>query len=141
FRRVRLRSEVLPLLEEVLDGGVSAALARTATQLREDLDMLDELADALLASARCVPGVDVPGVDVPGLGVTALRSAPAPLRRRALRRWLLDAGVAELTDPQLRAVDGLVGCWRGQGGVAVPGGFVVGRAHGRLHIDRAPATS
>src|SRR6201991_70168 len=48
FTRVRLRREVLPLLEDVLAGGVSAALARTAAQLREDVDTLDALAAALL---------------------------------------------------------------------------------------------
>ena len=44
FTRTRLRNEVLPLLEEVLGGGVAEALARTATALREDTDTLDELA-------------------------------------------------------------------------------------------------
>lgn len=44
FRRVRLRREVLPLLEDVLGGGVAAALARTADQLRADVDALDLLA-------------------------------------------------------------------------------------------------
>ena len=34
FTRSRLRSEVLPLMEEVLGGGVAEALARTATALR-----------------------------------------------------------------------------------------------------------
>ena len=33
FTRSRLRHEVLPLLEEVLGGGVAEALARTATAL------------------------------------------------------------------------------------------------------------
>lgn len=51
FTRARLRHEVLPLLEDVLAGGVSAALARTAAQLREDVDALDALAGDLLAAA------------------------------------------------------------------------------------------
>ena len=38
FTRARLRAEVLPLLEDVLGGGVAEALARTATALREDTD-------------------------------------------------------------------------------------------------------
>ena len=41
YTRVRLRTEVLPLLEEVLQGGVAEALARTATALRADTDALD----------------------------------------------------------------------------------------------------
>ena len=40
---------MLPLLEEVLGGGVAEALARTATALREDTDTLDELAARALA--------------------------------------------------------------------------------------------
>ena len=51
FTRVRLRHEVLPLLEDVLAGGVAEALARTAAQLREDADALDAVAAALLAEA------------------------------------------------------------------------------------------
>jgi tRNA(Ile)-lysidine synthase len=51
FTRVRLRHEVLPLLEEVLSGGVAEALARTAAQLREDGDALDAAAGRLLADA------------------------------------------------------------------------------------------
>jgi tRNA(Ile)-lysidine synthase len=51
FRRVRLRREVLPLLEDVLAGGAAEALARTAGLLGDDLDALDEWAAAVLASA------------------------------------------------------------------------------------------
>ena len=39
FTRVRLRTEVLPLLEDVLGGGVAEALARTADALRADGDL------------------------------------------------------------------------------------------------------
>jgi len=131
FRRVRLRSEVLPLLEDVLAGGVAAALARTAAQLREDLDALDALAAALLVCAQQDGALDV----------TVVQHEPAPLRRRVLREWLLGRGVPELTDAHLRATDDLVGRWRGQGGVALPGGFVVARAHGRLHLDSMTPSS
>jgi tRNA(Ile)-lysidine synthase len=126
FRRVRLRTEVLPLLEDVLAGGVAAALARTAAQLREDLDVLDDAAATLLASAR----QHQDGT----LDAEVLATAPAALRRRALRSWLLATGVSELSDSQLRATDDLVGRWRGQGPVALPGNFVVRRARGRLHV-------
>ena len=121
FTRVRLRSEVLPLLEEVLNGGVAAALARTAAQLREDTEALDEWA------ARVLP--EPTGTE---LAVNDLVDLPAAIRRRVLRRWLLAASVRELTDAQLRSLDELVGDWRGQGGVWLPGGLVVRRAHGRL---------
>ena len=44
YTRARLRPDVLPLLEDVLGGGVAEALARTATALREDSEALDDLA-------------------------------------------------------------------------------------------------
>jgi tRNA(Ile)-lysidine synthase len=127
FTRVRLRTEVLPLLEDVLSGGVADALARTGAQLREDLDVLDSLAAQALSAATAEDGA---------LAVPALVDLPAALRRRVLRAWLLDTGVRELTDAQLRAADELVGAWRGQGGVWLPGGLVVRREHGRLRVNR-----
>jgi tRNA(Ile)-lysidine synthase len=124
FVRVRLRTEVLPLLEDVLAGGVAAALARTAAQLREDTEALDTLAAALLTRAGGPEGLDV----------AVLEAEPPALRRRVLRRWLLDSGVCELTDGHLRAVDDLVGRWRGQGGVWLPGNLEARRRHGRLSL-------
>jgi tRNA(Ile)-lysidine synthase len=133
FTRVRLRTEVLPLLEDVLNGGVAAALARTATQLREDTEALDKWAENALAQALPVDAV----AQGPGeLSVAALVDLPPAIRRRVLRRWLLAGNVRELTDAQLRCVDELVGVWRGQGGAWLPGGLVVRRAHGRLLLDR-----
>lgn len=109
FTRVRLRTEVLPLLEDVLGGGVAEALARTAAALREDTDTLDELAAGASAS------VEVGG----GLATAPLAELPAAVRRRVIRRWLLASGASDLTDVQLRGIDLLVTDWRGQGGVAV----------------------
>ncbi|GLY55303.1 tRNA lysidine(34) synthetase TilS [Lentzea sp. NBRC 102530] len=120
FTRVRLRSEVLPLLESVLQGGVAASLARTAAQLREDCDALDSLAAAFAGDCCAVDDIS---------------ELPVALRRRVLRAWLQGEGVPELSDSHLRRVDALVSEWRGQGGVWLPGGFVVRRAHGRLAVE------
>jgi tRNA(Ile)-lysidine synthase len=109
FTRARLRSEVLPLLEDVLGGGVAEALARTAASLREDGDVLDELARAAVAGATTGDGLDI----------SALAGHPDAVRRRMIREWLLAGGASGLTDKQIRAVDTLVTTWRGQGGVAV----------------------
>ncbi len=142
FTRVRVRQEVLPLLEQVLGGGVAEALARTARQLREDGEVLDELADQLLKAATRASDTGVAGYGGGtgiSLSVETLATAPDALRRRAIRRWLLDSGAKALTDGQLRAVDALVAAWRGQGGVAVGGGrpgtrLVAAREHGRLTL-------
>jgi tRNA(Ile)-lysidine synthase len=127
FTRVRLRTEVLPLLEDVLAGGVANALVRTAAQLREDTEALDVWAARVRAEAVGEQG---------DVDVAALAEVPPAVRRRVLRGWLLERGVRELTDAHLRSVDDLVGKWHGQGGVWLPGGLVVGRAHGRLLLDR-----
>jgi len=113
FTRVRLRHEVLPLLEDVLGGGVAEALARTAASLREDIDTLDDLAEAALATAAAGTGTGT------RLDVTAVTGFPAAVRRRVIRRWLLAGGGNDLTDLQIRAVDRLVVDWRGRGGVAI----------------------
>ncbi|HTK64762.1 MAG TPA: tRNA lysidine(34) synthetase TilS [Pseudonocardia sp.] len=126
FTRVRLRREVLPLMEDVLAGGVAGALARTAAQLAEDLAALDEMA----AQAR--HAVEVDGPEHSGLDAETLAEYPAAVRRRVLRAWLLDAGVRELSDARLRSADDLVGRWHGQGGLALRGGRELARERGRL---------
>ncbi|MBF6165161.1 tRNA lysidine(34) synthetase TilS [Streptomyces gardneri] len=129
FTRVRLRTEALPLLERILGGGVAPALARTAEQLREDGAVLDALAAELRHTAS----------DGQMLVIETLATAPAALRKRAIRSWLLANGAKALTTKHLQAVDDLVTAWRGQGGVAVGGGrpgsrLVAGREHGRLTL-------
>lgn len=121
YTRVRLRTEVLPLLEDVLGGGVAPALARTAGQLREDLDVLDRL-----AAAAWTPGQVLRAAAVAGL--------PAALRRRVLRLWLREAAVGNLQAVHLAAVDALLVRWRGQGRVDLPGGAGVVRTSGRLVV-------
>lgn len=141
FTRARLRGEVLPLLEEVLQGGVAGALARTATQLREDCEALDALAADVRTAATVAGPAGSEDADGTGeLDVATLADAHAAVRRRALRAWLLDAGATDLTDGHLRAVDELVSRWRGQGGVWLPGDLVASRAHGKLRVCRQGQT-
>ncbi len=51
---------MLPLLEEVLGGGVAEALARTAAALREDTELIDALAAQALPERRDRPRADTP---------------------------------------------------------------------------------
>src|SRR5699024_6712862 len=93
FTRVRLRREVLPLLDEVLGGGTVPALARTAELMADDLAALDELAEHALAQAALPadPAADPAGDPVLPAGAlsgAALAGWPAAVRRRALRTWL-----------------------------------------------------
>jgi tRNA(Ile)-lysidine synthase len=126
FTRVRLRNEVLPLLEDALGGGVAEALARTAAALREDTDALDGLAGDDLAAATSGAA----------LQIGAIGHLPAALRRRVIRGWLMAGGATGLNDGQLRAVDALVTAWRGQGGVAVG----CERSNTRLFAERRNGT-
>lgn len=139
FTRVRLRTEVLPLLEDVLGGGVAEALARTATALREDSAVLDALAQAALRDACASPEID-PEV---ALDIAAVAELSGALRRRVVRDWLSAGGARGLTDAQIRSVDALITSWRGQGGVALGSDGVyerlfARRCQGRLVLSREP---
>lgn len=112
FTRVRLRREVLPLLEDVLGGGVAPALARTALLLTEDLEALDYLAARVLADVWQSGGA----VDLEGLA-----SHPVALRRRALRAWADAVGAKALTADHLFRLDSLATGARRSGAVRLPG--------------------
>jgi tRNA(Ile)-lysidine synthase len=121
LQRVRLRHEVLPLLEDVLQGGVAEALARTAELLQDDLDALDGFA-----------------ADHSAVEVAALEVLPRAVRTRVLRRWALAAGATELGAVHTAALDALVTGWHGQGPLELPGGLRVRRASGRLVAESPP---
>jgi tRNA(Ile)-lysidine synthase len=120
FQRVGLRTQVLPLLEQVLQGGVAEALARTAALTQSDLDALDAMAESYLPAA---------GAD---LLASELADRPQAIRTRVLRCWLNRAGVPALTAVHLAELDALVARWHGQARVDLPGGFGVTRVSGRL---------
>jgi len=129
FTRSRLRHEVLPLLEEVLGGGVAAALARTATAIRADTELIDSLIEEAMSTAATADGLDA----------RVLSALPGSVRRGVIRCWLIDGGAIALTDKQIRGVDVLVTAWRGQGGVAVGSALrrqrlVAGRSGGLLTL-------
>jgi tRNA(Ile)-lysidine synthase len=127
YQRVRLRRDVLPLLEDVLQGGVAEALARTAALTQADLDALDALAAGISRDSAT-------------LDVADLKDQPQAIRTRVLRAWAHAAGTDALTATHIAALDALVAGWHGQGPVDLPGGFAVRRASGRLHLQ-GPRTS
>ena len=73
FQRVRIRNEVLPLLGDVSKRDVVDVLVRQSELLRDDNDLLDELAAM----------IDVHDAK-------AVAQAPIALARRAIRQWLAD---------------------------------------------------
>lgn len=136
FTRSRVRHRVLPVLEEELGPGVATTLARTADQLREDMEALDRLADTAYALARQSSGDGAPDAVV--LSVAALAETDVALRRRVLRRAALDAGApgAELFRVHVLALDELVTAWRGQLMVQLPGHVEGTRSGDLLRIAR-----
>ena len=125
YRRVRLRQEVMPLLDDVLGGGTAAALARTAALLRDDLDALDALAEQWQAEHHATGEI---------LPVVGLAELPAALRQRVLRLWLLGRSVPELGSVHLVEVGRMITEWHGQGPLDLPGGFRLARTSGTLTL-------
>ncbi len=113
FTRVRVRQEVLPVLERELGPGVAATLARTADQLRADTAYLDAVAAHALEESR----------DGEGLGVPALAALPEAIRTRVLRLAALEAGALapELFWVHVTELDRLVTDWHGQKEIQLPG--------------------
>jgi tRNA(Ile)-lysidine synthase len=71
FRRNRIRHELLPLLDDIAERDMAVLLNRTASHLRDDDQLLEDLASP----------IDPTHVD-------QLLAAPGPLATRAIRRWL-----------------------------------------------------
>jgi tRNA(Ile)-lysidine synthase len=125
YARVRVRNQVLPVLEEQLGPGIARALARTATALRTDCDALDDLAreqDSRLAGGDGALAAD------------ALGALPAAIRTRVLRSAAIAAGcpAGALTARHVSEMDALVMLWHGQRWTDLPGGVRCQRRYGKL---------
>lgn len=130
FSRVRVRTKVLPVLEQELGPGVAATLARTADMLRADTAYLDAVAASELESAR----------DRGSLSVAVLEPMPDAIRGRVLRVAAMEAGTpsAELFHTHVLEMDRLVTHWHGQKWVDLPGHVRALRRDGRLFFGDAP---
>lgn len=115
FARVRVRVNVLPVLEAELGPGIADALARTAAQLREDAeafdDMIDETIEDIVEHAEA-------GISV---SAAALAANPAALRHRIIRHVVASEFHQSLTRSQTLEVARLVTDWSGQGPIDLPG--------------------
>lgn len=122
FLRNRLRHEVIPLICEVAGRDVVPVLARQSRLLADEAELLDGLAD---------------GVDA--TDARALRAAPVPLARRAVRRWLRAGERAaddELHPPSAAEVARVLAVAEGIARACeLSGGRRVARSGGRLSVD------
>ena len=86
FLRNRIRHRMLPLLEEELDRDLRATLARTAENVRGDVDYLEGLASDAAASL-----VEVRDEEI-RIDATGLAALPAPIGSRVVRQAIRLAG-------------------------------------------------
>lgn len=113
-RRNRVRHEVLPLLEEVAGRDLVPVLVRQAALLRDEADLLDELA-----------------ASVDPADTSALAALPPAVARRAVRRLL-----GGEHPPGAAAVERVLAVARLEAGACeVAGGRRVRRSAGRLHLE------
>src|SRR3954447_6407917 len=113
FTRSRVRHRVMPVLEAELGPGVTAALARTADHLQQDLVALDERAAVVKSRVTGRDG---------GIEAADLETEPSAVFSRVLRRAAVEAGCppSELFSVH---VDALVDLMYGEPGrqVQLPG--------------------
>lgn len=138
FARVRIRKQLLPLMES-FNNRIVEALSRTATLLREDARLLTTEAEDLLeaASGYNENFQEQSRTKVPSLNVNTLAAAPAAVRRRALRQWILQGqgDLRRLEMVHLAAVDRLIQGSRGGRVVELPNGARVVRKRGWLELN------
>ena len=125
FSRVRVRKEILPLMEEKLGPGISTALARTASLLRDDADALDQIAQ-----------IEIEDLDLSSLDCTHLAGLSKAIRSRVLRAAIYAAGApsGSISADHVASIEALVTSWHGQGALNLPGGVKVERISGRLSL-------
>jgi tRNA(Ile)-lysidine synthase len=127
YTRSRIRATVMPLLETELGPGVARALARTAQQLRPDMEALDRLA------ATAYDRLSEPG----GMSLAGLRGLDDAIASRVLRRAAVAAGAidSELFHVHVRAlVDLVAGTVSGE--IQLPGPVSATREGDRLAFSR-----
>jgi tRNA(Ile)-lysidine synthase len=133
YARVRVRQSVLPTLERELGPGIAEALARTAEQLREDSQALDELVLEFIEEI-CEPAEG--GIAV---SVAALEANPPALRARVIRFVVESEFGVSLQRVHTLAALRLVTDWHGQKALDLPG-VRVERQAGMLVFTAQPAS-
>lgn len=150
FRRVAIRRQVLPLLDQIIGGDATAPLVRAAELLREDDDYLHTLTPKPERSAAATELITEPATQPatepatqpateqctgpstqqpPALEIAEL--GPPPLARRAIAKFLQQHG-ARVSASTLAASIAFIHDWHGQGAVSVGSGLELARQAGKL---------
>lgn len=115
FRRNRVRHELLPLASEIAGRDLVPILCRQALLLRDDQDLLEELS-----------------LELDPTFASVVTTAPLPLARRALRRWLRRV-TPDGQPPDAKALERVFGVATGERLAAqISGGARIRRSKGRL---------
>ncbi|HEY5884757.1 MAG TPA: tRNA lysidine(34) synthetase TilS [Pyrinomonadaceae bacterium] len=132
FSRVRVRKQLLPLMQS-FNNRIVETLSRTASLLGEDASALSSQAIQLLESASISNNNET---SAPALDVKVLANAPAAIRRRALREWILRArgSLRRLETVHLVGVEKLLEGEHGGRVAELPGGMKVARKGGKLEL-------
>ena len=134
YMRVRVRQDVIPVLERELGPGVTEALARTAEQLREDAQAFDEMIEEVIEDI-CEPAEA--GI---AISVRALEANPTALRNRIIRFVVHSEFGVALERVHVLAVARLVTDWHGQKPLDLPGGIRAAHAGGRIVFSTTGST-
>ena len=121
YTRVRIRRDVMPLLEDQLGPGVAEALARTAEQLKQDSAVLDALASEVMPSIFTpMPGEGtVPARAM--LDVSVMDGLPQAILNRVIRKVALEVFDSSLSSTHTNSIARLITNWHGQSELHVPG--------------------
>lgn len=122
FTRVRVRKELLPLMES-FNARIVETIARTADLISEDSAALELEAQRLYEKAREAAGVEYSEVR-DRLQVQTLSEAHPAIRRRALRIWIANnrGDLRRLERVHIQAVERLLEGNRGGRFAVLPGG-------------------
>jgi tRNA(Ile)-lysidine synthase len=115
YTRVRVRKNLLPVLEAELGPGIAEALARTADTLREDDEVLSELA---LDAYKKVAQERATQIDI---GVQDFKNLPLAIRHRVIALAAVVLQAPMLARVHMLAIDELVDSWHGQKPLTLPG--------------------
>jgi tRNA(Ile)-lysidine synthase len=129
FMRVALRNRIIPDLERALGRNVRATLARTASLLKQDAELLDQLARAAEAEVVHADGRHTL------LSARSLRELPPPLADRIARRVMLSLGVLPEAG-HVKAVVALASARRGRT-ASLPAGLLARRETEYVRLSRS----
>lgn len=119
FRRVRVRRELIPLMDDIAARDVTAIIARQVDTLAADAALLEELSQSIDPT-----------------DALSLARAPQPLAVRAVRRWLAEGGATPGPVAEHAVIERVLTVARGDAtGTEIGGGWTVRRTAQRLRIE------